>query len=166
MVLLRWDVGDFQREFARSPELTRGILKVLTGKLRQDVQALQAANAALAALNQQLEDRVQKRTAALQQKTEELEEANRQIQEASERRSRFLTGMSHELRTPVTAIVGSTRMVLRRAGDILPERHRDNLTKVIHSADRLPELISGLLDLSKIEAGAWTCRPDGLMWGC
>ena len=82
-----------------------------------------------------------------------LEEANRQIQEQTERKSAFLASMSHELRTPMNAIIGFTRMVLRRAGDALGDRQRENLDHVIHSANHLLTLINDLLDLSKIESG-------------
>ena len=72
---------------------------------------------------------------------------------ASERKSRFLADMSHELRTPMNAIIGFTNLVLRRSGSALPARQKENLEKVIQSADRLLTLINGLLDLSRIEAG-------------
>ncbi|OGG45101.1 MAG: hypothetical protein A3F84_11785 [Candidatus Handelsmanbacteria bacterium RIFCSPLOWO2_12_FULL_64_10] len=82
-----------------------------------------------------------------------LEAQNRQIQEANRLKSQFLANMSHELRTPMNAIIGFTNLVLRRAGDVLPERQRENLTKVKLSADHLLNLINDILDLSKIEAG-------------
>ncbi|OGG45108.1 MAG: hypothetical protein A3F84_11825 [Candidatus Handelsmanbacteria bacterium RIFCSPLOWO2_12_FULL_64_10] len=111
-------------------------------RLKEANMALSAGNKELFALNQ-----------ALQEKTEDLEAANRQIQEANRLKSQFLANMSHELRTPMNAIIGFTRLVLRRAGDLLPERQRDNLTKVKASADHLLNLINDILDLSKIEAG-------------
>jgi len=111
-------------------------------RLRESNLALSAGNKELFALNR-----------ALQEKTEDLEAANRQIQEANRLKSQFLASMSHELRTPMNAIIGFTRLVLRRAGDLLPERQRDNLTKVKASADHLLNLINDILDLSKIEAG-------------
>ncbi len=77
----------------------------------------------------------------------------REIQEQTERKSSFLASMSHELRTPMNAIIGFTRMVLRRRSENLTERQKDNLTKVTHSADHLLNLINDILDLSKIEAG-------------
>ena len=89
-----------------------------------------------------------------------LEERHRQIQEASERKSRFLANMSHELRTPMNAILGFTGIVLRKAGDLLSAHHRDNLTKVIQSADHLLELVNSLLDLSKIEAGRMDVKAE------
>ncbi len=77
----------------------------------------------------------------------------REIQEQTERKSRFLASMSHELRTPMNAIIGFARLIQRRAGSLLPERHQENLTKIQHSADHLLDLINGIMDLAKIEAG-------------
>jgi predicted ATPase/signal transduction histidine kinase len=106
-----------------------------------------------------LEFKVEERTLELQKRNYELEIANEHVREAARRKSQFLAGMSHELRTPMNAILGFTRLVLRRAGDVLPERQRDNLVKVRESADHLLRLINELLDLSKIEAGRMEVRP-------
>jgi signal transduction histidine kinase len=53
----------------------------------------------------------------------------------------------------MNAIIGFTRMVLRRGSEQLSERHKENLNKVTQSADHLLNLINSILDLSKIEAG-------------
>ena len=84
---------------------------------------------------------------------QELEDANREIQLQTERKSAFLASMSHELRTPMNAILGFTRMVLRRSSDVLPEQQKENLNKVTVAGNHLLEMINDLLDLSKIEAG-------------
>jgi len=101
----------------------------------------------------QRDRRLQEANAALSAANKELFQANVQIQEATRRKSAFLASMSHELRTPMNAIMGFTNLVLRRSGDVLPERQRDNLTKVKLSADHLLSLINDILDLSKVEAG-------------
>jgi signal transduction histidine kinase len=88
----------------------------------------------------------------------QLEEANEQIQEATRLKSQFLATMSHELRTPMNAIIGFTRLVLRRAAN-LEERQRDNLEKVQLSANHLLTLINDILDLSKVEAGRLDLKP-------
>jgi len=85
--------------------------------------------------------------------------ANQQIQAATARKSAFLASMSHELRTPMNAIIGFTNLVLRRSGDVLPERQQDNLSKVLQSAYHLLNLINDILDLSKIEAGRMEVKP-------
>jgi signal transduction histidine kinase len=61
--------------------------------------------------------------------------------------------MSHELRTPMNAILGFTRLVMRRAGDKLPQQQFDNLKKILISSEQLLELINDILDLSRVEAG-------------
>jgi signal transduction histidine kinase len=88
----------------------------------------------------------------LEERNRALAEANEQIQAATQMKSRFLASMSHELRTPMNAIIGFTRLVLRR-GQELTDRSRENLDRVKQSADHLLGLINDVLDLSKIEAG-------------
>ena len=116
-------------------------------------RSLEEANRQLADYGRTLEQKVEERTHAVEKKNRELEIASQQVQEASRRKSQFLAGMSHQLRTPMNAILGFTRLVLRRAGELLPARQRDNLGKVKESAEQLLTLINDLLDLSKIEAG-------------
>ncbi len=84
----------------------------------------------------------------------------REIQLQTERKSAFLASMSHELRTPMNAIKGFTNMVLRRAGDVLPDLQKQNLQKVDQASDHLLAMINDLLDLSKIEAGRMDVSPE------
>jgi PAS domain S-box-containing protein len=72
--------------------------------------------------------------------------------EAGAAKTHFLANMSHELRTPLNAIIGFTRIVSRN-GEALPTKQRDNLSKVLVSAEHLLALIDEILDLSRIEAG-------------
>ncbi len=97
--------------------------------------------------------RLRESNTALSGANKELFEANVQIQEANRLKSEFLANMSHELRTPMNAIIGFTRLVMRRGAKELSDRSRENLEKVKLSADHLLGLINGILDLSKIEAG-------------
>lgn len=106
-----------------------------------------------AKLYQQVRQHAEELEARVRERTQELEEANRQLELASRHKSEFLANMSHELRTPMNAIIGFTRLVMRRAKDILPTREHENLGKILISAEHLLALINDILDLSKIEAG-------------
>ena len=100
-----------------------------------------------------LEEKVAERTRELVALNQELDQANRL-------KSQFLANVSHELRTPMNAIIGFTRLVMRKTeGHIAPLQHA-NLQKVLISAEHLLNLINGLLDLSKIEAGRMEVAAD------
>ena len=58
----------------------------------------------------------------LEDQNRALETANAQVEEANRLKSDFLARMSHDLRTPMNAIVGYTRILLRRAKDVLGDR--------------------------------------------
>ena len=109
------------------------------------------ANAALKRLNEDLESRVEQRTA-------ELASARDEAVRSNQAKSQFLANMSHELRTPMNAIIGFTRLVMRRGKKELPQQQYGNLEKILLSANHLLALINDVLDLSKIEAGHMEIR--------
>ena len=84
---------------------------------------------------------------------QELEEKNLQLEAANKHKSQFLANVSHELRTPLNSIIGFTRLVLRKIEGQIEKLQKENLQKVLISAEHLLKLINGLLDLAKIEAG-------------
>jgi signal transduction histidine kinase/purine-cytosine permease-like protein len=80
-----------------------------------------------------------------------LQEAKEQAEQANQAKSRYLTGISHELRTPLQSMLGYAQLLLRRK-DLPPNDL--NVLQIIHrSGEYLSDLIEGLLDISKIEAG-------------
>ena len=83
----------------------------------------------------------------------DLQVARDQAMHATQAKSQFLASMSHELRTPMNAIIGFTRLVMRRCKEVLPEQQYGNLEKILASANHLLALLNDVLDLSKIEAG-------------
>jgi len=86
-------------------------------------------------------------------KTEELKLENERLTLANKAKSEFLATMSHELRTPLNAILGFSELLKKKGvGEInaKQERYVDN---VINSGKHLLNIISDILDLSKIEAG-------------
>jgi two-component system, sensor histidine kinase and response regulator len=89
-----------------------------------------------------------------------LETENRRIKETDRLKSQFLATMSHELRTPLNSILGFTELLLATTRDPLTARQRTALEKVEESGRHLLALINDVLDLSKIEAGRVTMRPE------
>jgi signal transduction histidine kinase/HAMP domain-containing protein len=89
----------------------------------------------------------------------ELTRSNEEIQRASRHKSDFLANMSHELRTPLNSILGFSELLLDSdEGAIDPARRKGFLQHINNSGKYLLNLINGLLDLSKVEAGRMELR--------
>jgi cell cycle sensor histidine kinase DivJ len=81
-------------------------------------------------------------------------EARDLAEEASKAKSRFLANMSHELRTPLNAIIGFSEVMTHEMfGPVGSPRYLEYAKLINESGGHLLELINGILDMSKIEAG-------------
>jgi signal transduction histidine kinase len=110
----------------------------------------------------QLEAKVGDRTRELQAANAQLQEAMRLVQEASRHKSEFLANMSHELRTPLNSILGFSQLLLEQTPGLLSEKQLRFLTNVHNSGQHLLQLISDILDISKVEAGKFVLQPEAL----
>lgn len=84
-----------------------------------------------------------------------LAEARDQALRASKSKSSFLAHMSHELRTPMNAILGFAEVMKDQVVGPLEDRYRGYAGHIHDSALHLLSLINDVLDLSRIEAGAY-----------
>ena len=89
----------------------------------------------------------------LAEKTEKLQTAYDRLKELDRLKNNFLATVSHELRTPLTSIIGYSEMLeVGISGELNPEQRE--FVETIHAkGDQLLELITSLLDLSKLEQG-------------
>ncbi|WP_457746173.1 ATP-binding protein [Sulfurimonas sp.] len=70
---------------------------------------------------------------------------------ASNAKSSFISNMSHELRTPLNSIISSTQYLI--SYETMSNEQQDMIANVENSAQYLLEMINGILDIAKIEAG-------------
>jgi two-component system sensor histidine kinase BarA len=96
---------------------------------------------------------VQESYRELQDKNRQLEESYAKLKELDRLKSNFLATMSHELRTPLTSVIGYSEMMLEGLGGPLTAEQREYLGIIMEKGENLLQLITSILDISKIEAG-------------
>ena len=125
---------------------TEDELGTLANSFNQMAESLGKSHTALKKAHNELEQRVKERT-------KELAKTNTQLLEASNHKSQFLANMSHELRTPLNSIIGYTKLMLDGLEGEINDEQKKDLQTVYSNGKHLLELINGVLDLSRIEAG-------------
>jgi signal transduction histidine kinase/DNA-binding response OmpR family regulator len=86
------------------------------------------------------------------QKTDlELQQAREKADAANIAKSRYLERISHELRTPLNSVMGYAQLL--EGADDIPLPRRESIKVMRNSSEHLTDLIEGLVDISKIEAG-------------
>lgn len=129
----------------RGEWMCQQIIRILKAEEKRD-QALKALEESeahqrhlaeqLAEMNSNLEKRVKERTA-------ELEVANRHLEA-------FSYSVSHDLRGPLQSMTGFSEILAEEYSEALGEKGREHLNRVRTSAQRMAELIEGLLTLSGV----------------
>ncbi len=102
---------------------------------------------------EKLEKEVQSRTKDLTELIEKQKLYLDQIEKSSRFKTEFMATMSHELRTPLNAIIGFTDLLLESVFGELNEEQLEFVKDIDESSNHLLEMITDILDISKIEAG-------------
>lgn len=121
----------------------------------QDITAMRRTEQALKETNIYLEQRVKERTQELQVINEQMLKAKSVAEQANQSKTRFLASASHDLLQPLNAARLFTSALAGKAGD---GDMKDLVEHIDSSLGAAEEIISTLLDISKLDAGA--LEPD------
>ena len=82
----------------------------------------------------------------------------KKLQELDDLKAEFVSHITHELRSPLTAIHAGTQLLMEEIPGPVNEPQRETLELMVESSRQLIDMISSLLDLSKIDAGMMEYR--------
>jgi len=122
-----------------------------------DITELRQKQEELAEINSSLEERVSQRTYELLEINQELDHAKHEADEANQSKTRFLAAASHDILQPINAASLFTQALLEQQTEKPIEQQLKMIKKSLLSAD---ELLSDLLDISKMDAGVIEARID------
>ncbi|MHC1549704.1 sensor histidine kinase [Phyllobacterium sp. K27] len=87
--------------------------------------------------------------------------ARREVETVEITKGRFLSTVSHELRTPLNSIIGFSDILLQEICGKLPDSRQREYVELVHrSGNHLLSVVNAILDVSKIEAGAYPIHAE------
>jgi signal transduction histidine kinase len=143
--------------FMLSREISRRVEHAVA--LDKESAKVHLEHAALLAITEELT----KERIKLRKSNKELALARRRAEEANRAKSIFLANMSHELRTPLNAILGFSEIIRDRLFGNDAARYADYAADIHRSGAHLLNIVSDILDVTRIEAGKFELREEKAM---
>ncbi|MHA1982141.1 MAG: PAS domain-containing sensor histidine kinase [Promethearchaeota archaeon] len=143
----KWIAGNRLFQYNKKGELIKLRLWM------QDISERKKGESLKRLFTEKLEKEVQSRTKDLLEALKKQKLYLDQIEKSSRFKTEFMATMSHELRTPLNAIIGFTALLLESAFGGLNEEQLEFVKDIDESSNHLLEMITTILDISKIEAG-------------
>ncbi len=124
-----------------------------------DITLRRKAEEELERSNQELEDRVEQRTAALREAEANVRRALEKEKELHALKSRFVAMASHEFRTPLSTIMSSVDLIGRYTEAVPDEKVEKHVARIRGKVREMTAMLNEFLSLERIEQGQVVCAP-------
>jgi two-component system, NarL family, sensor histidine kinase BarA len=161
-VLTQVDEAKQKEALSRVPKAKAETVAKIAGHLKTslDIILFSAHKTAVTSTTHLLS--VQEGFRELTDKNRKLQVAYDKLKEADRLKSSFLATVSHELKTPLTSILGYSEMLAEGLAGPMPQEQLDYVRTIHDKGTHLLNMITGLLDLSKLEIGTMRMRRENV----
>jgi len=149
-------LGDKVLEIRGNPMPGGGYVTTFT-----DISHFKDIERELQLINETLEQRVRQRTSELSEANRELEDARLGAEEANRSKTRFLAAASHDLLQPMNA-ASLFVSILRQQQEDSGDEQSQLVTRIDRSLRAAEQLLSALLDISKLDSGMYEPEPEAI----
>lgn len=154
---LRKDGSEVPVEIGLNPIRTEEGLFVLSAIV--DITERKQLEAALRQANEQLELRVQERTAQLARQAQALQQANEALERSNLELQQFAYIASHDLQSPLRTISGFSQLLQSEYAGALSGQADDWIRRIVQATLQMQTLIDDILEYSRIDTHARSFRP-------
>ncbi|MBW6460839.1 MAG: cyclic nucleotide-binding domain-containing protein [Bacteroidales bacterium] len=159
-LLLTLGYDDFYRIAAGNPNILRGVLKELVGRMREMNELEEKLSKSFLKIRRQKE-LIEKQSENISRQKDQLEQQNFDLTKLNEEKNHLISMVIHQIKNPLTSSLCMAEMLLSRETNV-DETEKEGLSIIRNSVKRINNLLNEILDLNTIESKVYELKTESL----